>query len=554
MEPPFLPKTISLYKRGGYSPKQIQTDIFSGLIVGILALPLAIAFAIASGVSPEKGLITAIVAGFLISILGGSRVQIGGPTGAFVIIVAGIVQTYGIQGLIISTILAGIILIIFGLLRLGTLIKFIPIPLVVGFTSGIAVIIFTSQINDFLGLEISGLPSDFAGKWIVYFSRLDKINFYSVAIAAATILISVYSKRFFRKIPGAFISIILMTLVVYIFRLPVQTIESVYGVIPDTISFGNFSSFSLSGITHYIQPAVTIAMLGAIESLLSAVVSDGMISSTHRSNTELIAQGVANIASGIFGGIPATGAIARTATNVKNGARTPIAGMVHALTLLFIMLFFGKYAAMIPLSCLAGILIVVAYNMSEWRSFISIMRGSKYDVLVLVVTFLLTVFADLTIAIEVGMVLAALLFMQRMAKMGEVYALEDDKDNIEEYESLPKGLSVYEINGPFFFGAANKYKEILKEVGIRSEVMILRMRNVPFVDATGMHNFLEVLKTLNHYKVKIVLSGVQPGVYDTLIKSDIENFIPRDQICSEYNLAKLKAVALLDSIKRSVNQ
>ncbi|HRW85741.1 MAG TPA: SulP family inorganic anion transporter, partial [Bacteroidales bacterium] len=542
MEPPFLPKTISLYKRGGYSPKQIQTDIFSGLIVGILALPLAIAFAIASGVSPEKGLITAIVAGFLISILGGSRVQIGGPTGAFVIIVAGIVQTYGIQGLIISTILAGIILIIFGLLRLGTLIKFIPIPLVVGFTSGIAVIIFTSQINDFLGLEISGLPSDFAGKWIVYFSRLDKINFYSVAIAAATILISVYSKRFFRKIPGAFISIILMTLVVYIFRLPVQTIESVYGVIPDTISFGNFSSFSLSGITHYIQPAVTIAMLGAIESLLSAVVSDGMISSTHRSNTELIAQGVANIASGIFGGIPATGAIARTATNVKNGARTPIAGMVHALTLLFIMLFFGKYAAMIPLSCLAGILIVVAYNMSEWRSFISIMRGSKYDVLVLVVTFLLTVFADLTIAIEVGMVLAALLFMQRMAKMGEVYALEDDKDNIEEYESLPKGLSVYEINGPFFFGAANKYKEILKEVGIRSEVMILRMRNVPFVDATGMHNFLEVLKTLNHYKVKIVLSGVQPGVYDTLIKSDIENFIPRDQICSEYNLAKLKAV------------
>ncbi|HPF02223.1 MAG TPA: SulP family inorganic anion transporter [Bacteroidales bacterium] len=549
MEPPFLPKTISLYKRGGYSPKQIQTDIFSGLIVGILALPLAIAFAIASGVSPEKGLITAIVAGFLISILGGSRVQIGGPTGAFVIIVAGIVQTYGIQGLIISTILAGIILIIFGLLRLGTLIKFIPIPLVVGFTSGIAVIIFTSQINDFLGLEISGLPSDFAGKWIVYFSRLDKINFYSVAIAAATILISVYSKRFFRKIPGAFISIILMTLVVYIFRLPVQTIESVYGVIPDTISFGNFSSFSLSGITHYIQPAVTIAMLGAIESLLSAVVSDGMISSTHRSNTELIAQGVANIASGIFGGIPATGAIARTATNVKNGARTPIAGMVHALTLLFIMLFFGKYAAMIPLSCLAGILIVVAYNMSEWRSFISIMRGSKYDVLVLVVTFLLTVFADLTIAIEVGMVLAALLFMQRMAKMGEVYALEDDKDNIEEYESLPKGLSVYEINGPFFFGAANKYKEILKEVGIRSEVMILRMRNVPFVDATGMHNFLEVLKTLNHYKVKIVLSGVQPGVYDTLIKSDIENFIPRDQICSEYNLAKLKAVELLESMK-----
>lgn len=548
MEPIFLPKTFSLYKRVGYNRKQIQNDIFAGIIVGVLALPLSIAFAIASGVSPEKGIITAVVAGFIISFLGGSRVQIGGPTGAFVVIVYGIVQTYGIQGLIISTVLAGIILIVFGLLQLGTLIKFIPIPLVTGFTSGIAVIIFTSQINDFLGLGITKLPSDFMGKWQIYLSSFTKVNLYSIAIAAATILISVYSKRITKKIPGAFISIIIMTLIVVLFRLPVQTIESVFGSIPNKISFADFSGFNLDHLADYIQPAITIAMLGAIESLLSAVVSDGMISSNHRSNTELIAQGIANIASGIFGGIPATGAIARTATNVRNGGRTPIAGMVHALTLLLIMLFFGKYAAMIPLSCLAGILIVVAYNMSEWRSFISIMRGSRYDIGVLLVTFFLTIFADLTIAIEVGMVLAAMLFMQRMAKLSVVYSLETDKDFIEDYAALPKGISVYEINGPFFFGAANKYKEVLKEVGIKSKVMILRMRNVPFIDATGMHNFKEVLKTLNHYKVKVILSGVQQSVLEELIKSGIEQYIPKESITPHYDIAKVRAAEALDQI------
>jgi len=550
MEPLFLPKTFSLYKRGGYSRQQVQADIFSGIIVGILALPLAIAFAIASGVSPEKGIVTAVVAGFLISFLGGSRVQIGGPTGAFVIIVLGIVQVYGIQGLIISTILAGIILILFGLFKLGTLIKFIPIPLVVGFTSGIALIIFTSQIKDFFGLEINKLPSGFHSKWILYSNTLGSINYYSAGIAIFTVLIGVYSKRFIKKIPGAFISIVVMTIVVAAFKLPVHTIESVYGVIPDKISFGDFSGIKLGSIIDYIQPAITIAMLGAIESLLSAVVSDGMIGSTHRSNTELIAQGVANIASGLFGGIPATGAIARTATNVRNGGRTPIAGIVHAATLLLIMLFFGKYAAMIPLSCLAGILVVVAYNMSEWRSFISILRGSGYDVMVLLVTFFLTVFADLTIAIEVGMVLAALLFMQRMSKIGEVQSLESDKDGIEDYASLPKGISVYEINGPFFFGAANKYKEVLKEVGIKSKVMILRMRNVPFIDVTGIHNFKEVLKTLKNYKVRVVLSGVQPDVYETLINSDIEHYIPKDLITPHYEVAKVKALEALNELNK----
>lgn len=547
MEPLFYPKTFSLYNKGCYTKAQIQTDIFSGIIVGILALPLAIAFAIASGVSPDKGLVTAIVAGFIVSFLGGSRVQIGGPTGAFVVIVVGIVQVYGLQGLIISTILAGIILIIFGLLKLGTLIKYIPVPLVTGFTSGIALIIFTSQINDFLGLKIASLPSGFSDKWVVYFRNIGNINPWAVVIAVATVIIGVYSKKIIKKIPGAFISIILMTVAAVAFELPVQTIKSVYGDIPNTFSFGDFSSFSLQGITHYFQPAITIALLGAIESLLSAVVSDGMVSSSHRSNTELIAQGVANIFSGLFGGIPATGAIARTATNVKNGARTPIAGIVHAITLALIVIFFGKYASMIPLACLAGILVVVAYNMSEWRSFISILRGSKYDVLVLLVTFFLTIFADLTIAIEVGIILAAMLFMQRMARLGEIYSLENDRDNIEEYATLPSGLSVYEINGPFFFGAANKYKEVLKKVGIKSKVIILRMRHVPFIDATGMHNFREVLKTLTNYRVSVVLSGVSPDVYETLIKSNIELYIPKERICPHYDIAEPMAIEILRS-------
>jgi sulfate permease, SulP family len=546
MEPLFLPKTFSLRGVSAYTRTQIQADVLSGIIVGVLALPLAIAFAIASGVSPEKGLITAVVAGFIISFLGGSRVQIGGPTGAFVVIVVGVVQVYGIEGLIISTIMAGFILVAFGLLRLGTLIKFIPIPLVVGFTSGIAVIIFTSQISDFAGLELTGLPSGFAAKWVVYFSNLSKINISALLIAVATVLLSIYSKRFTKKIPGAFIAIILMTIVVQAFKLPVQTIESVFGSIPKSFAFADFSGIKLSGLTNYIQPAFTIAMLGAIESLLSAVVSDGMIGSKHRSNTELIAQGIANIASGIFGGIPATGAIARTATNVKNGGRTPIAGMVHAVTLLLIMLFFGGYAAKIPMACLAGILVVVAYNMSEWRSFISILRGSKYDVLVLVVTFLLTVFADLTIAIEVGMVLAALLFMHRMSDLSVVSKVvgdeEPEKEGIEDYSLLPKGISVYEINGPFFFGAANRYKEVLKEAGIKSEMLILRMRNVPFIDATGMHNFKEVLRTLKDYKVEVVLSGVRPEVEKELLAAGIDQIIPRENICAVFDMAKTKAV------------
>lgn len=540
MDPIFKPKFFSVLKEG-YSRHNFQSDLLAGVIVGIVALPLAIAFAIASGVSPEKGLITAIVAGFIISFLGGSRVQIGGPTGAFVVIVFGVIEQYGIEGLIISTFLAGLMLIIFGLLRLGAIIKFIPQPLIVGFTSGIALIIFSTQIKQFFGLSISDIPSEFLPKWGTYIQNLDTINPYAAAIAIGTILVTIYTKHVLRKIPGSFIAIILMTLATAIFKLPVSSIGSVYGDLPTSINL-SMPSFDLGNFSQYIAPAFTIALLGAIESLLSAVVADGMISGNHRSNTELIAQGIANMASAIFGGIPATGAIARTATNVKNGGRTPIAGMVHALTLLLIVLFFGKWAVQIPLACLAGILVVVAYNMSEWRSFYSILRGSRYDIVVLLTTFILTVLVDLTVAIQIGMVLAALLFMQRMANASHVIAADADLDALEDYSDLPEGVEVYEIKGPFFFAAAQKYRETLKNFGRTSKVLILRMRFVPFIDSTGIHSFRETVKFLQAIDVKLILSGVQPEVKKELNKARIDFLIGRNNVCDNYIEAKEKAI------------
>lgn len=544
----FKPKFFSLL-RGGYSKSQLQSDVLAGIIVGIVALPLAIAFAIASGVSPERGLITAIVAGFLVSVLGGSRVQIGGPTGAFVVIVFGIIETHGIEGLIISTFLAGIFLVAFGLLRLGTIIKFIPHPLIVGFTSGIAVIIFSTQIKEFFGLSIDKVPSGFIDKWGAYFSGLGSVNFYALAIAVATVLISVHSKRIIKKIPGSFIAIILMTVLAMVFKLPVSTIGSVYGELPTTISF-SFPNIHFGSLSQYIAPAFTIALLGAIESLLSAVVADGMISGNHRSNTELIAQGVANVASSFFGGIPATGAIARTATNVKNGGRTPVAGIVHAITLLLIVLFFGKWAIQIPLACLAGILAVVAYNMSEWRSFYSILKGSKYDIVVLLATFFLTVLVDLTVAIQIGMVLAALLFMQRMSNASHIIAADADMDALEDYSDLPKGIEVYEIKGPFFFAAAQKYRETLKNFGRKSDVLILRMRFVPFIDSTGIHNFKDTITYLQSINVKLILSGVQPEVRKELENARIDFLIGRHNVCDNYNEAKEVALKVIEEAKK----
>ncbi|OHD98929.1 MAG: sodium-independent anion transporter [Sulfurimonas sp. RIFCSPLOWO2_12_FULL_36_74] len=531
----FEPKFFSLLK-SGISKEQLVSDIFAGIVVGIVALPLAIAFGVASGVSPEKGIITAVIAGFLISFLGGSRVQIGGPTGAFIVIVYAIVEKYGIDGLIISTVMSGIILVIFGLLRLGTLLKYFPHPLIVGFTSGIAVVIFSTQIKDALGLNIEKLPSEFFEKWVVYFSNMQESNLFAIAITIATILITLYSKKITTKIPGSFFAIIFVTLFVQVANIEVTTIESFFGEIHSDINFV-IPSFDFSNLHMYIAPALTIALLGGVESLLSAVVADGMIGANHRSNTELIAQGIANIVTPFFGGIPATGAIARTATNVKNGGRTPIAGMVHAITLLLIMLVFASYAKLIPMACLAGILIVVSYNMSEWRSFVSILRGSPFDIIVLLSTFLLTVFVDLTAAIEIGVVLSSLLFMKRMADIGITAPIRVDSDVLEDYSNLPDGISVYEISGPLFFASAKQYSEVIKNIGLKNKILIIRMRHVPFVDSTALHNFEETIKTLQNSGVKLLLSGVNSSVLQDLKKYKITSLIGEENILDSFDKA-----------------
>ncbi|MBV7439866.1 STAS domain-containing protein [Weeksellaceae bacterium TAE3-ERU29] len=536
MKSVFKPKLFSLLRQG-ISRQQIITDSLSGIVVGILALPLAIAFAVASGVSPDKGLITAIIAGFIISFLGGSRVQIGGPTGAFIVIVYGIIEQYGVNGLIISTILAGFMLIGFGLLRLGSLLKYFPYPLVVGFTSGIALIIFSTQIKDALGLDIQKVPSEFGEKWILYFQQISTINWYAVIITLATILITVYSKKIVAKIPGAFLAIILTTITVQVFELPVTTISSFFGEIPTNFSFV-IPSFHWIDLQNYIVPAMTIALLGGIESLLSAVVSDGMIGSKHRSNTELIAQGIANIVTPFFGGIPATGAIARTATNVKNGGRTPIAGIIHAFTLLIIMLFLGKWATLIPMSALAGVLIVVSYNMSEWRSFCSVLKGSLFDVTILLTTFILTVWVDLTVAIQVGVVLSALLFMKRMSDLTDKNLNDPiDKDVLEDYSSIPDNISVYEISGPLFFASARRYAEIIEELGVENKAIIIRMRHVPFIDLTGIENLKNVITRLKEAETTVILSGVQPNVIQDFKKYKISELIEKENIFNTFEEA-----------------
>ena len=535
MEPIFLPKTWSLFKKGLLT-KNLSNDIFAGIIVGIVALPLAIAFAVASGVSPEKGIITAVVAGLIISLLGGSRVQIGGPTGAFIVIVYGIIQKYGFDGLIISTIMAGIMLITFGFLRLGSILKFFPHPLIVGFTSGIALVIFSTQIKDAMGLPIDKLPAEFIAKWEVYFHQMQNFNLSAVLITVGTIIITLFSGRLIPKVPGSFIAIIVMTVIVSVFGVQVSTIESVFGAIPNKFAL-TFPSIHLDQLGQYMQPALTIALLGAIESLLSAVVADGMIGSNHRSNTELIAQGVANIITPFFGGIPATGAIARTATNVKNNGRTPIAGIVHAVTLLLIMLIFGKWAVLIPMPCLAGILIVVSYNMSEMKSFFSILKGHKYDIFVLLSTFILTVFVDLTVAIEVGVVLSSLLFMQRMSNLSKVIPLETESDTLENYADIPKGVEIFEISGPFFFAAARRYEETLKDISHTSKVVIIRMRHVPFIDGTGLRNLKATIKDLKSRRIQIILSGVQPEVYEELEKGGVPALIGPNNITPTFDLA-----------------
>lgn len=548
MEKVFDPKLFGLIKDGSVK-KNLSKDVLAGVVVGIVALPLAIAFAVASGVSPEKGVMTAIIAGFIISFLGGSRVQIGGPTGAFIVIVYGIVNDYGMDGMIIATMLAGIIMIGFGMLRLGTLLKFIPHPLIVGFTSGIAVVIFSTQISNALGLTLTDVPSGFVGKWACYIDHIHTINWYAVIITVVTVFIAVYMPKLTTKIPGSFVAILLVTPVVAIFSLPVTTIGTLYGEISCNFA-PTIPSLDFANLAHYVQPAFTIAILGAIESLLSAVVADGMIGGHHRSNTELIAQGAANIVAPLFGGIPATGAIARTATNVKNGGRTPVAGMIHAVVLLLIMLFFGKWASLIPMSCLAGILIVVSYNMSEWRSFRSVLKASYFDIVILLVTFFLTVLVDLTVAIEIGVVLAALLFMKRMADNAprDITGTGNmDQDVLENYKDIPSGVGIYEISGPFFFGSAKTYCETIRVMGVRYQVLIIRMRHVPFVDTTALKNLTETISQLTKEGTRIILSGVNEQVRKDLLKNGIGRQIGEEQIYPKFDLALKAALAMVET-------
>jgi SulP family sulfate permease len=552
----FKPKLFETLKN--YNRRQFTKDVMAGLIVGLVALPLAIAFAIASGVSPEKGLYTAVVAGFIISALGGSRVQIGGPTGAFIVIVYGIVQSHGINGLIIATFMAGIILIIMGLCRLGSVIKFIPHPLIIGFTSGIALIIFSSQVKDFLGLQMGAVPADFIDKWKSYFQYFQTVNIYTVLIGVATAAIILLWPKVTHKVPGSLVAIFITTALVHLLHLPIGTIGSKFGNIPSSLPKPVLPHLDFNTIRNLIRPAFTIALLGAIESLLSAVVSDGMIGGNHKSNVELVAQGVANIFSSIFGGIPATGAIARTATNVKNGGRTPVAGMIHAITLLLILLFFGKWAALIPMATLAGILVVVAYNMSEWKHFLAVLKGPRSDMAILLTTFLLTVLVDLTVAIEIGMILAVFLFMRNMIKISNVSALisdteskdnENDKAPLENF-TIPKNVEVYEITGPLFFGAAYKFKDAMRIIEKPPKVLIIRMRKVPIIDATGIKIIEEVYRESKQKGTKLILSEIDSvQIMEELKKSRLLFSIGKANVTTTFQSAIDRSSVILKELK-----
>ncbi|MBR6362329.1 MAG: sulfate permease [Bacteroidales bacterium] len=548
----FKPKMVSALKH--YDRKTFTADIMAGIIVGIVALPLAIAFAIASGVSPEKGIITAIVAGFLISALGGSKVQIGGPTGAFIIIVYDIIQNYGMQGLTIATLMAGVFLVLLGVLRLGTIIKFIPYPIVVGFTSGIAVTIFTTQVKDLLGMTMDVNPSDFIEKWIAYGRNIGNIDLWSTLTGIASIIIIALTPKVSKKIPGSLIAIIVMTIAALLLRnyAGITSIET----IGDRFSISNqmpgavVPALSWETITGLTGPAVTIAILCAIESLLSATVADGVIGDNHNSNTELIGQGIANIVSPLFGGIPATGAIARTMTNSNNGGRTPIAGVVHAVVLLLIFLFLMPFAKYIPMSCLAGVLVVVAYGMSGWRSFLGMMKNPKSDVTVLLLTFFLTIIFGLVPAIEYGLLCACLLFMRRMMETTDVKVISDEIDLSEDVDmqagnlenlTIPEGVEVYEINGPYFFGAGNRAEEMMMRFGKHPKVRIIRMRKVPFIDSTGLNNLRNLCKMSGKKGAPVVLSGVVPKVQAVLERNGFVEMLGKENICSHIDEALARA-------------
>ena len=564
----FKPKFFSAIKH--YDRKTLTADLMAGVIVGIVALPLAIAFGIASGVSPEKGIITAIIAGLMISLFGGSKVQIGGPTGAFIVIVAGIINQYGMTGLTIATLMAGVFLILLGVLRLGTIIKYIPYPIVVGFTSGIAVTIFTTQVKDLLGMEMASVPSDFIEKWGAYIYNIGNIDPWSAGvgiisvalIASWPMLARLFHLSPLKALPGSLVAIILMTIVALLLKqyAGVTTIEtigdrfSINSTLPDAV----VPTLTWETIKGLVGPAVTIAVLGAIESLLSATVADGVIGDHHNSNTELIGQGIANLASPLFGGIPATGAIARTMTNINNGGRTPVAGIVHAVVLLLIFLFLMPLAQYIPMACLAGVLVVVSYGMSGWRSFLAMMRNPKSDVTVLLLTFFLTIIFDLTIAIEFGLICACLLFMRRMAETTDVHAIFNEIDLNEdadmergnlEHLTIPKDVEVYEINGPYFFGAGNRFEDIMARYGRHPKVRIIRMRKVPFIDSTGLHNLENMCLMSQKEGVTVVLSGVNEKVEGVLKRNNFERIVGEKNICNHIDLALARANELVSATK-----
>ncbi len=560
----FQPKLFTCLK--GYSKSQFSTDLMAGIIVGIVALPLAIAFGIASGVGPTEGLITAVVAGFIISLLGGSRVQIGGPTGAFIVIIYGIIQEFGLGGLMVATVMAGILLVLMGVFKLGNVIKFVPYPVIVGFTGGIALTIFSSQINDLFGLGLTDVPANFIDKWICYFQNFSHVNWWALGIGVASVLIIVYTPKISKKIPGSLVAILVMTVLGWVQKTyahvgTITTIGDLYEL-PTGIPAPRIPALQLAEGQNFVDllrtlfpAAFTIAMLGAIESLLSAMVADGAIGDKHDSNIELIGQGVANIVSPFFGGIPATGAIARTMTNINNGGRTPVAGLIHAVVLLLILLLLGPLVGYIPMPCLAGVLVVVAYNMSGWRSFVSLARNPKSDFAVLLVTFFLTVVFDLTIAIEIGLLLAIVLFLKRTNETTVIRSFHDEIDpgeNLdvtihEEKIHIPQGVEVYEIDGPYFFGIANKFDEIMKTVGDTPKVRIIRMRKVAFIDSTGIHNLENLCLQSQKEGIRVVLSGVSPHVHATLLKAGLIDLLGTENVCSHINIALQQARKYVES-------
>lgn len=545
----FKPKLFLLLRT--YSGKQFVSDLGAGVIVGIVAMPIALAYAIASGVTPDVGLITAIVAGLLVSFLGGSRVQISGPSGAFIVIVYSIIEQHGLEGLLITTFMAGVMLVLMGLFRMGTIIRFMPYPIVVGFTSAIAAIIFTTQISPFFGLEIPDMSVNFTGKWVNFFQYLHTANPYALALGMTTILLIIFLPRMGLKIPGSFVAIIITTLLVYLFDLPVETLGSKYGEISSTLPRPSFPDFSFEKVSILIQPAFTIAMLCAIESLLSAMVADGYTGGSHRPNTELIAQGTANMVVPLFGGIPASGQIAKTMTNIRRGAKTPVAGIIHSAVLLVILLFLGRFAGLIPIACMAGMLIGVAYKMSEWHTFVNFLRYPRSDGLVLITTFLLTLVFDLSIAIQVGILMAMVIFIKRFAESSNIEVFRRDVNDESEPETLfdehlgtieiPNGIEIYEINGPFFFGVANKFDEIVRENTRDIHARILRLRKVPFIDSTGLNNLENLLQKSKGEKIQLIFSGVHPGALKALEQSGLLDKVGRENVFDDIAPALLRA-------------